>query len=125
MSLDSGVRDKIIASVEAGFADQLEFTRQMIRFPSVRGAEHTVQDFVFRELSDRGYAMDRFRDGPGRHREPPRRFAVVGRSIPPLLSSWESIGRATRPGARSFCRRMWMSSRPDRPRCGRMLPSIR
>ena len=60
MSLDSGVRDKIIASVEAGFADQLEFTRQMIRFPSVRGAEHTVQDFVFRELSDRGYAMDRF-----------------------------------------------------------------
>src|SRR6478735_4284603 len=60
MSLDSGVRDKIIASVEAGFADQLEFTRQMIRIPSVRGAEHTVQDFVFRELSDRGYAMDRF-----------------------------------------------------------------
>jgi acetylornithine deacetylase len=26
----------------------------------VRGAEHTVQDFVFRQLSDRGYAMDRF-----------------------------------------------------------------
>jgi acetylornithine deacetylase len=60
MSLDSDLRNKIIASVEAGFADQLAFTQQMIRFPSVRGAEHTVQDFVFRQLSDRGYVMDRF-----------------------------------------------------------------
>jgi acetylornithine deacetylase len=60
MTLEADLRDKIIASVEAGFADQLAFTQEMIRFPSVRGAEHTVQDFVFRQLSDRGYAMDRF-----------------------------------------------------------------
>jgi acetylornithine deacetylase len=60
MTLDADLRDKIIASVEAGFADQLAFTQELIRFPSVRGAEHTVQDFVFRQLASRGYAMDRF-----------------------------------------------------------------
>ena len=57
---DPQLRNSILASVEAGFADQLSFTQEMIRFPSVRGAEHTVQDFVFRALADRGYAMDRF-----------------------------------------------------------------
>ena len=57
---DTELRNKIIASVDAGFADQLAFTQEMIRFPSIRGAEHTVQDFVFRQLADRGYAMDRF-----------------------------------------------------------------
>ena len=60
MTLDPELRDKIIASVEEGFADQLAFTQALIRFPSVRGAEHTVQDFMFRALSERGYVMDRF-----------------------------------------------------------------
>ncbi|MDF2812830.1 MAG: acetylornithine deacetylase [Microvirga sp.] len=60
MTLDAELRNKIIASVEEGFADQLTFTQEMIRFPSVRGAEHTVQDFVFRQLANRGYVMDRF-----------------------------------------------------------------
>ncbi|MDJ1159183.1 ArgE/DapE family deacylase [Chelatococcus sp. SYSU_G07232] len=60
MALDPHTRDKIIASVKQGFADQIAMTREMIRFPSVRGAEHAVQDFVFRALKGRGYAMDRF-----------------------------------------------------------------
>ncbi len=69
-SLDAGLREKIVASVEAGFADQIAHTRQLVRFPSVRGAEHAIQDFVFREFRSRGYAMDRFtmdRDAIERH----------------------------------------------------------
>lgn len=70
MSLDQSLRHRILAAVEAGFAEQIAFTQDLIRFNSVRGAEHTCQDFVFRALRDRGYAMDRFamdREATGAH----------------------------------------------------------
>jgi acetylornithine deacetylase len=60
MPLDPALKDRILASVEAGFAEQLAFTQELIRFPSTRGAEHACQDFVFRALRARGYAVDRF-----------------------------------------------------------------
>ena len=49
-----------MASVDAGFAEQITFTQALVRFASTRGAEHAIQDFVFRELRQRGYAMERF-----------------------------------------------------------------
>lgn len=70
MPLDPALRDRILASVEEGFPEQLAFTQAMIRFPSLRGQEHTVQDFVFRALKERGFTMDRFamdREAIGRH----------------------------------------------------------
>ncbi len=60
MPLDLALRDDILASVEAGFAEQIAFTQDLIRFPSLRGQEHACQDFVFRALRRRGFAMDRF-----------------------------------------------------------------
>jgi acetylornithine deacetylase len=59
MTLDTGVRDAIIRSVEVGFGQQLAFTRDLVAFPSVRGSEHELQDFVFRSLKERGYEVDR------------------------------------------------------------------
>ncbi len=53
-------REKIMRGVEDGFADQIEFTQDLVRFASNRGQEHALQDFVFRALRTRGYAMDRF-----------------------------------------------------------------
>ena len=70
MSLEPALRDRIVASVNDGFAEQIEFTRTLVRFPSLRGAEHTIQDFVFRSLRDFGLTMDRFdmdRDAIARH----------------------------------------------------------
>ena len=61
---------EIAASVEAGFAEQIAYTQELMRFRSVRGAEHAIQDFVFRAFRSRGYAMERFamdRDAIGRH----------------------------------------------------------
>ena len=58
--LASTLCQEILDSVDAGFADQVAFTQAMMRFASVRGAEHTCQDFVFRSLRERGYALDRF-----------------------------------------------------------------
>jgi acetylornithine deacetylase len=60
MPLDPALRDKIAASVEEGFAEQVAFTQDLVRLPSLRGEEHVIQDLVFRALKDRGYAMDRF-----------------------------------------------------------------
>lgn len=60
MPLDKNLRDRILASVEAGFDDQVGYTQDLIRLRSVRGDEHVIQDRVFRELRSRGYAMERY-----------------------------------------------------------------
>ncbi len=70
MSLDPTLRDRITASVAAGFEDQIAFTQDLIRFPSIRGEEQAIQDHLFRAFRDRGLAMDRFamdRDAIARH----------------------------------------------------------
>jgi acetylornithine deacetylase len=60
MPLDPALRERIVASVEEGFADQVAHTQALVRFASTRGEEHAIQDFVFRTFRDRGYAMERF-----------------------------------------------------------------
>jgi acetylornithine deacetylase len=60
MTLPVDLTNRIKASVEEGFAQQLEFAKALMRFPSLRGAEHACQDFVFREMRNRGLVMDRF-----------------------------------------------------------------
>ncbi len=60
MALADQFCSDILASIEAGFDQQVRFTQELMRFPSVRGAEHGCQDFVFRALRERGYATDRF-----------------------------------------------------------------
>jgi len=60
MPLDTDITNRILASVQQGFEAQIAFTKEMMRSPSTRGAEHAVQDMVFRALKDRRYALDRF-----------------------------------------------------------------
>jgi acetylornithine deacetylase len=70
MTLDSNLRQRIIASVEQGFAEQIVYTQELVRFRSLRGEEHAIQDFVFRALRERGFAMERFamdREAIARH----------------------------------------------------------
>jgi acetylornithine deacetylase len=63
---------EILASVEAGFEEQVRFTQDLVRFPSLRGLEGTAQDFLHDRLAERGLSMDRWsidvdaiRDHPG------------------------------------------------------------
>lgn len=70
MSIEPSLRDRILTSVGEGFAEQVEFTKALVGFPSQRGAEHTIQDFVFRSYRDHGLTMERFamdRDAIERH----------------------------------------------------------
>jgi acetylornithine deacetylase len=68
--LDPTLAARIKTAVEEGFDAQVALAQALMRFPSQRGAEHAVQDFIFRELRGRGYAMDRFemdREAISRH----------------------------------------------------------
>ncbi|KXF74772.1 acetylornithine deacetylase [Paramesorhizobium deserti] len=60
MTLTPDIRNAIVASVDQGFTGQTEFLRKLVAFQSVRGAEHAIQDFMFRALRQRGYTLDRF-----------------------------------------------------------------
>jgi acetylornithine deacetylase len=58
--LSHGLRRAILDEVDRGFAEQTAFTEALVRFPSLRGQEHTAQDFIYAALAQRGFAMDRF-----------------------------------------------------------------
>ena len=58
--LDRALADEILSAVDEGFDKQIDFTRELVRFPSLRGQEHTAQDFLFDALRGRGLAMDRW-----------------------------------------------------------------
>ena len=58
--LDAKLTGDILAAVDANFDRQVAFTQDLVRFPSLRGQEHTAQDFVFSALKSRGLAMDRW-----------------------------------------------------------------
>lgn len=58
--VDQKLTDEILNTVEAQFDKQISYTQDLIRFPSLRGQEHTAQDFIYDSLRERGYAMDRW-----------------------------------------------------------------
>ncbi len=60
MPLDPQLRDDIISAVDRNFDAQVKFTQAMVRHASTRGNEHTMQDFMFRAMKERGYTMQRF-----------------------------------------------------------------
>ena len=56
--LDRNPATKIQTAVDAQFEEQIAFTSELVKFPSVRGAEQTAQDFVAKSLREWGYAVD-------------------------------------------------------------------
>jgi acetylornithine deacetylase len=59
--VDKNVADGIVHAVEAGFDEQVKFTQDLVRYPSLRGQEATAQDFLARQLGARGFAVDRWK----------------------------------------------------------------
>jgi acetylornithine deacetylase len=59
--LDADLVTTIMKAVDSGFDDQVALTSELVKFPSVRGAEHTAQDFMASALRERGLAVDRWR----------------------------------------------------------------
>ena len=57
---DAALLARLRHAVQAGFAAQTEFLAELVRFPSVRGQEAPLQDWMARQLASRGYSVDRY-----------------------------------------------------------------
>lgn len=58
--LDPALEAAILQAVEDGFDAQIGFTCDLVRFASRRGAERPAQEWLARQLSDRGYGVKSF-----------------------------------------------------------------
>ena len=58
--LDADLAARITEAVSRNLPAQIDFTEELVRHPSLRGQEHTAQDFLFREMQSRGLVMDRW-----------------------------------------------------------------
>ena len=52
--------DRLRQAVAAGFDRQTAFLADLVRFPSVRGQEGPLQDWMAQQLAARGYSVDRY-----------------------------------------------------------------
>lgn len=57
---DAELSGRIRDAVDAAFDAQVQFTAELVRHPSVRGAEQTAQDFMAGALRERGFVVDRW-----------------------------------------------------------------
>lgn len=57
---DIALLDRLREAVAAGFDRQTAFLEALVRFPSIRGEEAPLQDWLSRELHQRGYSVDRY-----------------------------------------------------------------
>jgi len=59
--LNDQISSAIMKAVDANFDEQIDFTAELVKFPSTRGQEQTAQDFMAREMADRGLSVDRWK----------------------------------------------------------------
>ncbi|MCX7374084.1 MAG: ArgE/DapE family deacylase [Alphaproteobacteria bacterium] len=57
---DAAILSRLRAAIDAGFDTQVTFLAEIVRFPSLRGREAPLQDFLARQMAARGWAVDRF-----------------------------------------------------------------
>lgn len=57
---DAALLARLSAAVDANFEAETGFLAELVRFPSTRGNEAPLQDWMARQLAARGYQVDRF-----------------------------------------------------------------
>lgn len=57
---DKALLDRLTTAVDAVFDKQVAFLQDLVRFPSLRGQEAPLQDWMAREFARRGYTVDRY-----------------------------------------------------------------
>jgi acetylornithine deacetylase len=57
---DAALLARLAAAVEANFEQEVAFLGDLVRFPSTRGNEAPLQDWMARQLAARGYGVDRY-----------------------------------------------------------------
>ena len=59
--LDEQTATSIMKAVDENFDEQIDFTAELVKYPSTRGQEQTAQDFMAREMAKRGLSVDRWK----------------------------------------------------------------
>lgn len=54
------VLDRLRKAVDENYANQVEFLARVVQFPSIRGREAPLQDWLARQFRERGYSVDRY-----------------------------------------------------------------
>ncbi|MCP5371251.1 MAG: ArgE/DapE family deacylase [Hyphomicrobiales bacterium] len=90
--MESSIETLIRREVDRRFPEQVDFVKELVRFPSTRGNEAAAQEFMASEYRDRGLTVDHWqidiediRDQPGFspvHVSYDNAFNVVGTSLP-------------------------------------------
>ncbi|MBR0642125.1 ArgE/DapE family deacylase [Plastoroseomonas hellenica] len=57
---DAALLARLSTAVDANFEKHVAFLQDLVRFPSLRGQEAPLQDWMAREFAGRGYAVDRY-----------------------------------------------------------------
>lgn len=100
MPLSPDIKQRLISAANAGFDEQIRFTQDMIRFPSVRGQEAEVQKFVSEALASRGYQIDTFdmdraaieaHEGGGKYSDAHSTAPIVVGTLAPKTESGRSL----------------------------------
>ncbi len=58
---DRSLTERLLKSVDDGFDEQIAFTAELTRMPSLRGQEASAQDAMARAMAERALAVDRWR----------------------------------------------------------------
>jgi acetylornithine deacetylase len=97
---ETDLRTRILHAVDAGFDAQIDFTRELVRKPSLRGQEATAQDFMAAGFRDHGFEVDRFKLDPDLLMDQPG-FSPVSVSYD---NAWSVVGswRPRAPKGRSL-----------------------
>jgi len=64
MTIDPTTRDRILRAVDARFDEQLAFTQELVRHPSLRTEERSAQDLMASAFAARGLDVDRWELDP-------------------------------------------------------------
>ncbi|WP_159997956.1 ArgE/DapE family deacylase [Roseomonas sp. 18066] len=57
---DPSLLARLRQAVDANFDAEIGFLQELVRFPSLRGQEAPLQDWMARQMAQRGYSVDRF-----------------------------------------------------------------
>ena len=80
---------RILAEVDRAFDREVAFLQDLVRRPSLRGQEATVQDYVYAALKSRDLVMDRWRLDPEALRHHPGFSPVAETSYD---NAWNVVG---------------------------------
>ena len=109
---DAAILSRLRVAVDAGFDAQVKFLAEIVRFPSLRGREAPLQDFLARQMAARGWAVDRFsladvplaahpKASPMVDVDPAGSIQVVGTARAASLGATDSRLPASPPGDRA------------------------